>query len=70
MTVVELGCGNQIFNLIIAGYVDSASLGAGNSVFPLLSSNKNADLHIHAYDYSSHAVKLVQVCPVPLCNNS
>lgn len=35
--------------------------GAGNSVFPLLSENANPDLAIHAYDYSSHAVKLVHV---------
>ncbi|KAG6872318.1 hypothetical protein C0995_010921 [Termitomyces sp. Mi166 len=34
--------------------------GAGNSVFPLLVSNKNPDLQLRAYDYSSHAVKLVQ----------
>jgi len=36
--------------------------GAGNSVFPLLSSNQNPKLSLHAYDFSSHAVKLVQVC--------
>ncbi|KAG6830359.1 hypothetical protein H0H87_008365 [Tephrocybe sp. NHM501043] len=34
--------------------------GAGNSVFPLLASNKNPHLQLRAYDYSSHAVKLVQ----------
>ncbi|KAH8116355.1 methyltransferase [Phellopilus nigrolimitatus] len=34
--------------------------GAGNSVFPLLASNQNPDLKLHAFDYSSHAVKLVQ----------
>ncbi|EIM86949.1 methyltransferase [Stereum hirsutum FP-91666 SS1] len=34
--------------------------GAGNSVFPLLAENTNPELTIHAYDYSSHAVKLVQ----------
>ncbi|CAK5273811.1 unnamed protein product [Mycena citricolor] len=34
--------------------------GAGNSVLPLLSANQNPDLEIHAFDYSSHAVKLVQ----------
>ncbi|KAG6819069.1 hypothetical protein H0H93_015763 [Arthromyces matolae] len=34
--------------------------GAGNSVFPLLASNQNPELQLRAYDYSSHAVKLVQ----------
>ncbi|KAF8548710.1 methyltransferase [Imleria badia] len=34
--------------------------GAGNAAFPLLSANKNPRLAIRAYDYSSHAVKLVQ----------
>ncbi|KAJ2936944.1 hypothetical protein H1R20_g133, partial [Candolleomyces eurysporus] len=34
--------------------------GAGNSAYPLLSSNQNPDLKIFAYDYSPHAVKLVQ----------
>lgn len=37
------------------------SSGAGNAVFPLLSANNNPLLELHAYDYSSHAVKLVQV---------
>ena len=36
--------------------------GAGNTVFPLLAMNKNPHLSLRAYDYSSHAVKLVQVC--------
>ena len=36
------------------------SQGAGNAAFPLLSANKNPQLAIRAYDYSSHAVKLVQ----------
>ncbi|KIK04550.1 hypothetical protein K443DRAFT_675800 [Laccaria amethystina LaAM-08-1] len=38
--------------------------GAGNSVFPLLSANQNPDLKLRAYDYSSHAVKLVQTNPL------
>ncbi|KIL69148.1 hypothetical protein M378DRAFT_21376 [Amanita muscaria Koide BX008] len=38
--------------------------GAGNSVFPLLSTNQNPHLSLHAYDYSSHAVKLVQNNPL------
>ncbi|KAA1475516.1 methyltransferase [Dentipellis sp. KUC8613] len=38
--------------------------GAGNSVFPLLSENQNPGLNLHAYDYSSHAVKLVQHNPL------
>lgn len=37
-------------------------LGAGNAVFPLLSANRNPELSLRAYDYSSHAVKVVQVC--------
>ncbi len=36
-------------------------VGAGNAIFPLLAQNRNPDLRIHAFDYSSHAVKLVQV---------
>ncbi|KAG1747881.1 uncharacterized protein EDB91DRAFT_1198384 [Suillus paluster] len=36
--------------------------GAGNAAFPLLMANKNPNLIIRAYDYSIHAVKLVQVC--------
>ena len=35
--------------------------GAGNTVFPLLAMNKNPQLSLRAYDYSPHAVKLVQV---------
>jgi tRNAThr (cytosine32-N3)-methyltransferase len=35
-------------------------VGAGNAIFPLLAQNRNPDLRIHAFDYSSHAVKLVQ----------
>lgn len=38
--------------------------GAGNSLFPLLTANKNPDLRLLAYDYSSHAVKLVQNNPL------
>ncbi|KAK7062515.1 hypothetical protein VNI00_000003 [Paramarasmius palmivorus] len=38
--------------------------GAGNSVFPLLAANQNPDLELFAYDYSSHAVKLVQNNPL------
>lgn len=41
---------------------DFFDLGAGNSVFPLLASNQNPNLKLYAFDYSSHAVKLVQVC--------
>ncbi|KAF8075177.1 S-adenosyl-L-methionine-dependent methyltransferase [Lyophyllum atratum] len=45
-----------------AGPVTIAEIGcgAGNSVFPLLSANQNPDLRLQAYDYSNHAVKLVQ----------
>ncbi|KAL1738665.1 S-adenosyl-L-methionine-dependent methyltransferase, partial [Schizophyllum fasciatum] len=34
--------------------------GAGNAIFPILSANKNPDLDLRAYDYSHHAVKVVQ----------
>ncbi|KAI9440673.1 methyltransferase [Lactarius indigo] len=34
--------------------------GAGNAIFPLLEQNHNPELRIHAFDYSSHAIKLVQ----------
>lgn len=34
--------------------------GAGNAAFPLLTANQNPKLIIRAYDYSTHAVKLVQ----------
>ncbi|KAH6915809.1 actin filament binding protein [Coprinopsis sp. MPI-PUGE-AT-0042] len=40
--------------------------GAGNSAFPLLAANENPELRIHAYDYSSHAVKVVQNAPLYL----
>ncbi|KAI9062762.1 methyltransferase [Trametes sanguinea] len=40
--------------------------GAGNAVFPLLEANKNPHLKLKAYDYSSHAVKLVQNNPLYL----
>ncbi|KAF4569537.1 hypothetical protein EYR40_008514 [Pleurotus pulmonarius] len=38
--------------------------GAGNAVFPLLADNQNPLLNIRAYDYSSHAVKVVQNHPL------
>ncbi|EGO22485.1 hypothetical protein SERLADRAFT_350627, partial [Serpula lacrymans var. lacrymans S7.9] len=38
--------------------------GAGNAAFPLLSANKNPNLTIRAYDFSSHAVKVVQNNPM------
>ncbi|KAH9926962.1 methyltransferase [Fomitopsis serialis] len=49
-----------------AGAVTIAEIGcgAGNAVFPILSSNKNPHLSLRAYDYSSHAVKLVQTNPL------
>ncbi|KAI0358186.1 methyltransferase [Trametes cingulata] len=40
--------------------------GAGNAVFPLLQANQNPHLSLKAYDYSSHAVKLVQNNPLYL----
>ncbi|KZT69268.1 methyltransferase [Daedalea quercina L-15889] len=49
-----------------AGAVIIAEIGcgAGNAVFPILSSNNNPQLSLKAYDYSSHAVKLVQTNPL------
>ncbi|KZT00582.1 methyltransferase [Laetiporus sulphureus 93-53] len=49
-----------------AGAVTIAEIGcgAGNAVFPLLSANKNPQLSLRAYDYSSHAIKLVQTNPL------
>ena len=41
-------------------------LGAGNSIFPLLTSNRNPHLRLKAYDYSHHAIKLVQRDPLYL----
>ncbi|KIP07452.1 hypothetical protein PHLGIDRAFT_71084 [Phlebiopsis gigantea 11061_1 CR5-6] len=38
--------------------------GAGNAIFPLLSANRNPELSLRAYDYSSHAVKVVQSDPL------
>lgn len=38
--------------------------GAGNAAFPLLTANQNPNLIIRAYDYSTHAVKLVQTNPL------
>ncbi|KAJ8503313.1 hypothetical protein ONZ45_g10977 [Pleurotus djamor] len=59
---------NEFPELIEATKIDAGSkvivevgCGAGNAVFPLLSINENPHLTIHAYDYSSHAVKVVQL---------
>lgn len=60
VTIVEIGCGRHSY-LILAPPNPHHHLGAGNSVFPLLSANKNPALSLHAYDYANHAVKLVQV---------
>ncbi|KAM5534498.1 hypothetical protein V8D89_011830 [Ganoderma adspersum] len=54
-----------------AAYSDAGPLtiaeigcGAGNAVFPLLSANQNPHLDLRAYDYSNHAIKLVQNNPL------
>ncbi|CAA7269267.1 unnamed protein product [Cyclocybe aegerita] len=63
---------NEFPELIDATQADAGSItitehvGAGNSAFPLLSVNQNPELHLHAYDYSPHAVKLVQNNPLYL----
>jgi tRNAThr (cytosine32-N3)-methyltransferase len=35
--------------------------GPGNTVFPLLSLNKNPDLFVHALDFSSEAISIAKV---------
>jgi len=45
-------------------FIQHTNIGAGNSVFPLLTANENPLLKLHACDYSSHAVKLVQQNPL------
>ena len=49
---------NNLFWIYLPPHVYA---GAGNAIFPLLAQNRNPELRIHAFDYSSHAVKLVQV---------
>ena len=62
-TITEIGCGTQpIFLFAYEQIFYLLPKGAGNSIFPLLAANRNPDLHLRAYDYSSHAVKLVKVC--------
>jgi len=79
-TVVEIGCGasptaphtaSAGLMVSLVSYVlpdcrphPYIDVGAGNAIFPLLEQNCNHELHIHAFDYSSHAVKLVQVRPI------
>ncbi|KAJ3765984.1 methyltransferase, partial [Lentinula raphanica] len=62
---------NEFPDLVAAAEPAAGSLkiaefgcGAGNSIFPVLSANKNPLLELYAYDYSSHAVKLVQHNPL------
>ena len=50
-----------VFSLPISACSQGTDTGAGNTVFPLLAMNKNPYLSLRAYDYSPHAVKLVQV---------
>ncbi|KAI0831972.1 methyltransferase [Trametes gibbosa] len=61
-------CQNHFANIDQAGpmVIVEVGCGAGNAVFPLLSSNQNPHLRLKAYDYSSHAVKLVQSNPLYL----
>ncbi|KAE9397080.1 methyltransferase [Gymnopus androsaceus JB14] len=62
---------NEFPDLVAAADVDAGPLkiaeigcGAGNSIFPVLSANQNPQLELYAYDYSNHAVKLVQHNPL------
>ncbi|KAF8956960.1 S-adenosyl-L-methionine-dependent methyltransferase [Flammula alnicola] len=69
-TIMEVGCG-KIYSYLWVKCIMPQDLtpflpGAGNSVFPLLSANNNPQLRLHAYDYASHAVKLVQSDPLYL----
>lgn len=61
MTIAELGCGASTACVETHSIINNNNIGAGNSVFPLLASNKNPQLSLYAFDYASHAVKLVQV---------
>ncbi|KAF8621802.1 hypothetical protein AX15_007478 [Amanita polypyramis BW_CC] len=62
---------NEFNELVSATHPDAGPMriaeigcGAGNSVFPLLLTNQNPQLSFHAYDYSGHAIKLVQNNPL------
>ncbi|KAF5367609.1 hypothetical protein D9757_010639 [Collybiopsis confluens] len=62
---------NEFPDLISASKPGAGSLkiaeigcGAGNSIFPVLAANQNPELELYAYDYSGHAVKLVQRNPL------
>lgn len=55
---------NWLPRLILQLYLS----GAGNSIFPLLMSNRNPLLSLKAYDYSHHAIKLVQNDPLYLAS--
>ncbi|KIK80166.1 hypothetical protein PAXRUDRAFT_833689 [Paxillus rubicundulus Ve08.2h10] len=63
-TICEIGCGETNRAHVTSISFSKAGQGAGNAAFPLLSANKNPKLAIRAYDYSSHAVKLVQNSPL------
>lgn len=66
MTIAELGCGASTSSVEKYSIIYKNNLGAGNSVFPLLASNKNPQLSLYAFDYAGHAVKLVQVLRILL----
>ncbi|KAJ3890455.1 methyltransferase [Lentinula edodes] len=62
---------NEFPDLVAAAEPSAGSIkiaefgcGAGNSIFPVLSVNQNPQLELYAYDYSNHAVKLVQHNPL------
>jgi tRNAThr (cytosine32-N3)-methyltransferase len=61
ISIAEVGCGMALSPVHHPDHFPQPISGAGNSVFPLLTANQNPDLHLRAYDYSHHAVKLVQV---------
>ncbi|KAJ6580985.1 methyltransferase [Mycena capillaripes] len=58
---------NEFRELISAAEPDAGPMtilevgcGTGAAIFPLLSANHNPNLSLRAYDYSKHAIKLVQ----------
>ena len=62
----------QVNSFLQAGptTVIEVGCGAGNSVFPLLTANKNPLLRVFACDYAPQAIHLVKVRPVVLCFHS
>jgi tRNAThr (cytosine32-N3)-methyltransferase len=58
--VLEVGCGMYTLSLSTSSSC-SSFLGAGNTAYPIIESNKNPELELIACDYSHRAVTLVKV---------